>query len=102
MLHALTQAAHRLDTWLQATLGRPYRALLSVGLVIEIVHRLTEMPNHLKEASSLAWGGLIIAMNLALLINQLGEMSVRIAARGERGGRSRFGRRPQTDDLPSG
>lgn len=50
MIHALTRAAHRLDLWLQARLGRPYNALLGIGLAIEIIRRLLETPAHRDEA----------------------------------------------------
>ena len=81
MIRALTAAALKLDVWLQRKLGRPYRAILSVGLTIEIVRRLFELPSHLREVTSVIGAAGLIAMNLALLVNQLGEMSHRIARR---------------------
>jgi len=75
MLHSIALAAHRLDAWLQARLGRPYNALLGVGLTVEIIRRLTELPHHAVEASRLLGVVVLIVMNLALLIHQLGELS---------------------------
>jgi hypothetical protein len=78
MIHVIARGAHRLDTWLQARLGRPYNALLGFGLSVEIVRRLFELPEHLREAPRLAGVAVLVAMNLALLIHQIGEMSDRI------------------------
>jgi len=38
----LTGRAYRLDQWLHLRLGRPYAMLLNVGLVIDIVHRVSQ------------------------------------------------------------
>ncbi len=81
MIRRITDGALGLDLWLQRRLGRPYRAILSVGLTIEIVRRLAELPDHLREAQTLIGAAALVAMNLALLINQLGEMSLRREAR---------------------
>ena len=81
MITAITQAAHRLDHWLQDRLGRPYRVILSIGLTEEIIRRISELPDELKHAKSLIGISLMIMMNLALLVNQLGEISHRRAAR---------------------
>jgi len=40
MLTWIAASAHRLDGWLQERFGRPYNALLGVGLVVEIIRRL--------------------------------------------------------------
>lgn len=75
MIHSIALAAHRLDVWLQARLGRPYNALLSVGLTIEILRRLVELPEHAVLAPRLIGVAVLIVMNLALLIHQIGELS---------------------------
>jgi len=75
MIHSITLAAHRLDLWLQARLGRPYNALLSVGLTIEIVRRLMEFPEHAALAPRQIGVVVLIVMNLALLTHQIGELS---------------------------
>ena len=46
MIHSIALAAHRLDAWLQAHLGRPYNVLLGIGLTVEIIRRLVELPQH--------------------------------------------------------
>src|SRR5437764_1167743 len=81
VIRTLTQSAHRLDTWLQARLGRPYNVLLGVGLTVEIIRRLTELPQHLREAPRIAWVVALIAMNLALLVHQIGALSHRLPKR---------------------
>jgi hypothetical protein len=93
MIRFITQGALRLDNWLQERLGRPYRAILSLGLIIEIVRRLAELPEHLRRSETLVGAALIIVMNLALLVNQLGEMSHRVTARAPRREMERAGKR---------
>ncbi len=102
MIHALTRTAHRLDLWLQSRLGRPYNLMLGVGLSIEIVHRLTELPGRMGEAPRLVGAILLITMNLGLLVHQVGELSHHFGRRsavaagdeaGEPAGRRRPGRR---------
>jgi hypothetical protein len=102
LIRFITRWALRLDLWLQERLGRPYRAILSIGLIIEIVRRLVELPEHLRRTESLVGAALIVVMNLALLVNQLGEMSHRVTARSAadgalppRGRIRRRGGRPQ-------
>jgi hypothetical protein len=95
MLHSIALAAHRLDLWLQARFGRPYNVLLGVGLVTEIIRRLGELPRHAVLEPGLIGMIALIAMNLALLVHQIGELSHhtgrirarRDAARSRRGGR---------------
>ena len=81
MITALIHAAHRLDLWLQATLGRPYNVLLSVGLITEIVRGTQETLAHRIDPGRLVETGLVITMNLALLIHQVGALSHRLEAR---------------------
>jgi hypothetical protein len=68
-------AAHRLDRWLQTRLGRPYNALLGIGLTVEIIRRLAELPHHASLAPRLAGIILLVVMNIALLIHQVGALS---------------------------
>ena len=42
MIRELAGAAHRLDEFLRARIGRPYHVLLGVGLVVEIIKELRE------------------------------------------------------------
>jgi hypothetical protein len=77
--------ARRLDLWLGATLGRPYHALLGVGIVIEIVQHvreLAEMPSKSVGIIKIALGILLL---LALLVHQVGELSERAERRRRRG-----------------
>jgi hypothetical protein len=75
MIHSIALAAHRLDLWLQARLGRPYNVILGVGLVTEIIRRLGELPRHAVLEPGLLGVVALIAMNLALLVHQVGEFS---------------------------
>jgi hypothetical protein len=82
MFHATVHAAHKLDLWLRARLGRPYAALLGFGLTIEVIRRLVELPEHLGQVSRLGGAVLLILMNLALLLHQVGELSHHFRRRG--------------------
>jgi hypothetical protein len=59
----------------------PYGIVLNVGLAIEIGHGLAGAPERLKEPHRLAAIGALIALNLALLIHQPGELGERIEGR---------------------
>ena len=76
-----------MDQWLQTRLGRPYNALLGVGLVLEIIEQLGRLPERLGSAPNLIRSGLILVMAFALLLHQLGALSHHVDRR--RGGRSR-------------
>jgi hypothetical protein len=95
MLHAITRGALRLDLWLQAKLGRPYHALLGVGLAIEIGRRLIEIPEHLASVHRLAGLALILLMEAALLVHQIGALSHHIG--GARLGRGEAHAHPDAD-----
>jgi len=85
MIRAITHAALRLDLWLQAKVGRAYRALLVTGLVIEIVRRLTEIPEQIGSLHRLGPLVATLALESALLIHQIGELSRHAQTRGSRG-----------------
>jgi len=87
MIGTITHAALRLDQWLQKRLGRPYNVLLGVGLIIEIVRRLAEIPDHVASIHRLASGALVVAMEMALLIHQVGALSHHVEHRKAAGGR---------------
>jgi hypothetical protein len=74
MLFALANAARRLELWLGRAFGRPYHALLGVGIVIEIVQHCRELPEKLDSASVIKTV-LAIVLFLALLVHQAGELS---------------------------
>jgi hypothetical protein len=78
MFGMITRVAFALDEWLQRTLGRPYNLLLTVGLVIEIVHRLYEAPDRYRDTLHLPGEILVTVMEVALLIHQVGALSHRI------------------------
>lgn len=88
MLHKITHAFRQLDKWLQDRLGRPYNALLGIGLTIEIVRRVSEAPKALASVHGLVGTLLVIFMELALLIHQIGALSHHIEGRkrGRKGG----------------
>ncbi len=84
MIRAITGAALRLDLWLQDRLGRPYHALLGVGLIIEIVRRLIEIPERAASMHRLVPVVLLILLEAALLIHQVGALSHHVAPRPRR------------------
>ncbi len=90
MIGAITRGAYWLDVWLQDHVGRPYNALLGIGLVIEIIRGATELSEHIRTTQSLAIPIFQILLGAALLIHQLGALSHRLEARGE-GRRGRRG-----------
>ncbi len=55
--------------------------MLSVGLIIEIGHRLAETPERIADMRRLAPLVLFILLNLGLLVHQLGELGARVATR---------------------
>jgi hypothetical protein len=87
MLLAVTAAARRLDLWLSKNLGRPYHVLLGVGIVIEIVQHCRELAEKPSAGANIIAIALAIAVLLALLVHQAGELS----EHAERRGREREG-----------
>jgi len=83
MIGAIARGAYWLDVWLQEHVGRPYNALLGVGLVVEIVRGATELAERMHTVQSLTVPIFQIALGTALLIHQLGALSHRLEARGE-------------------
>lgn len=81
MIHAITRGALRLDLWLQEKIGRPYHAILGVGLVIEIVRRITEIPQRVASVQRLGAVIVLLVMESALLIHQVGALSHHIPRR---------------------
>jgi hypothetical protein len=91
MIGAIARGAYWLDTWLQEHVGRPYNALLGIGLVIEIIRGATELSVAVRSMQNLSGPIFQILLGAALLIHQLGALSHRLEARGEgrRAGRGR-------------
>ena len=80
MISALLAPCAKLDQWVHQRLGRPYGVVLTVGLIIEIAHRLAEAHRRMSEAS-LVELVLLVLLNGALLLHQLAELSERVSAR---------------------
>ncbi len=72
MIAAILKAASGLDAWLGRQLGRPYHALLGIGLVMEIVQRVRELGEMTSWNALRSW--LAILLFAALLTHQLGEL----------------------------
>ncbi len=83
MIREILRTAYRLDTWLDARLGGPYRLVLGLGLIIGIVQSVSDLPHKLRS------GGVVgeiftLVLFTALLVNQLAELYKRLQARRER------------------
>ena len=72
MIRNLAQLAYHLDEWLQTRLGRPYNALLGVGLVLGLIHQFQDLPKDFTRGGGVSTL-LIAAMDVALLVNQAGQ-----------------------------
>jgi hypothetical protein len=94
MLATIAKGALRLDQWLEANLGRPYNALLGIGLVTEIVRQSFELSAKLHSTDDVVRLAFPLLLETALLIHQVGALSHRFENRGE--GRRR-GRRGDAD-----
>jgi hypothetical protein len=86
MIREITHGALKLDTWLQEKLGRPYNVLLSIGLVSELVQRLSELPKKITTMPHLVGDVVAALIEVALLIHQVGALSHRIDRRRARSG----------------
>ena len=102
MIGTITRAAHRLDLWLQLKLGRPYNLVLAVGLVIEIVRGLSQLPHELAERTRILGIIVVAVMEVALLIHQVGALSHHFGARREGRGRGHLRKEPAPAALPPG
>jgi hypothetical protein len=81
MILRICRYALWLDEWLQARLGRPYNFMLGFGLVTEIVGQLSRLGQRLDSAPTLIRSVLIVAVELALLLHQVGALSHHIDRR---------------------
>ena len=86
MIREITHGALKLDVWLQAKLGRPYNVLLGVGLVTELIHRLSAFPKTITTMPHVVGDILAALMEVALLIHQVGALSHHIDRRRSRPG----------------
>ena len=80
MIRFLIGAVSRIDDWLHR-LGRPYRVMLSIGLIADIGHRIFDASKHVQERQHVVGMILAVVMELALLIHQLAEMHERLGHR---------------------
>ena len=82
MTLALFGAAKRLDAVVRDRLGKPYSAVLGVGLVIEIVHHARDA---WERAEGISFRSLAaIALFGLLLLHELAELSEHVERRRER------------------
>jgi len=81
MLKPIAAGALWLDTWLQSHLGRPYNALLGVGLITELFRHIAELPSKFHLTGHLLGEAFAILFELALLVHQVGALSHRFEAR---------------------
>ena len=81
MMGGLLHAAHRLDDWLRRHFGRPYHAILAIGLVIEIARHLRELTEIGGSTSGIIKLILAVLLFTVLLVHQLGELSEHAARR---------------------
>ncbi len=81
MLKPIARAALWLDNWLQSRLGRPYNALLGVGLITEVFRHIAELPAKFHLDRHLLAEAFAILFELALLVHQVGALSHRFEAR---------------------
>jgi len=75
MIVQLLRAVHGLDQAIAARLGRPYNAVLSIGLVLEISHLIHELLSRPQESTGIVRLVVSMVFFTLLLIHQLGELS---------------------------
>jgi hypothetical protein len=73
MISELMRGAHWLDAWLREHLGRPYIALLGVGLTAGIIADLKDVGQVIGSSVGLLKVGALVVFQLALLVNQLAQ-----------------------------
>ncbi|HUN41644.1 MAG TPA: hypothetical protein VMU81_15265 [Acetobacteraceae bacterium] len=75
MIIQVLHAARRLDETIKGKLGRPYNAILSLGLMLEIARLFHELLSRPQESVGIV--RLVVSMTFyaLLLIHQLGELS---------------------------
>ena len=81
MIRGLVRTAFQIDAWLHRRLGRAYGVMLSVGLVLDIAHRILEAPEHVEHRHHLIGMVLAVAMELGLLLHQVGELHHRFGGK---------------------
>ena len=86
MVKEFLGAMQRLDEALKHRFGRPYSAILGVGLIIEIVRRVREIGEVAGSSASLLRIALTLLLFCLLLVHQLGELHERAEHRRARAG----------------
>ena len=86
MVKEFLGAMQRLDEALKHRFGRPYSAILGVGLVIEIVRRVREIGDVAGSGSGMVKIALALLLYCLLLVHQLGELRERAEQRRARAG----------------
>jgi len=77
MIIQLLRAARRVDETIKSRLGRPYNAVLSIGLVLEIIRLVHELIARPQESAGIVRLVVSMVFYTLLLIHQLGELSDR-------------------------
>lgn len=95
MIVEILRLARSLDKKLESKLGRPYRVVLSVALITEIVEEVRQLTHASFTEANLIQTLIWILLGVLLLINQLGEMANRMDNRSGRGMRGRAGVRAE-------
>lgn len=73
MIRTLLVASHVIDAWLREHLGRPYLAILGVGLVLGIIATIGELSKEVSSGASIIKLLALVVFQVALLINQLAQ-----------------------------
>jgi hypothetical protein len=76
MLAEIARAARRGDEFMSAAFGRPYHAVLGIGLIAEIVERIRDFPK-VTEHGTLLRVALALLVYCLLLLHQVGELDQR-------------------------
>lgn len=74
MIREIAEGAYRLDHWLKSRIGRLYSALLSVGLVGGIIASARSLLHAVGSPQNLAALAVTVVFQVALLVNQLGQL----------------------------
>jgi hypothetical protein len=84
MIAEFLQAAHRMDASIVRVLGRPYHAVLGIGLGAEVVERFRQLEKTAGSDMGLVHLALVMLLYLALLIHQVGELHAHMKEKRER------------------
>ena len=88
MIGFIARLAYRIDQWLERTLGRPYNVILGIGLIVEIVRRLIDLPSRMHSMPHVAGEVVLMVMASLLLIHQIGALSHHVERVGRRKSKS--------------